>query len=160
VTTGGTGGNGQDNGSGVADDGGCGGAGSGGAVWFQAGGNIINAGTVSALGGSATACNAGNLQGGAGGSGGSGRIRLDDDDGVIANTGTINPAANTNAVSVTTSGTSNQTRRNYEGDLACGSVSLSKNGSSGGPGSSLFGLTLILGFLLTFSLKRKFPSKA
>ncbi|CAM9980713.1 unnamed protein product, partial [Chrysoparadoxa australica] len=116
-------------------------------------------GSITALGGNGNTCNAGNLQGGSGGGGGAGRIRLDDDDGVIANTGTINPTAVTNVVTTSTSGTS--ALRSYDGDIACGSISLVDDSDPSGGNRSLFTFfsILVMGFLLgRFSFSRKFYS--
>ena len=68
--------------------GGGGGAGSGGIIWLQSNGQIINNGSLSALGG--TGGNATNSDGGAGGNG---HIRLEDIDGSIDGTGSETPGA-------------------------------------------------------------------
>lgn len=133
---------------------GAGGGGSGGAIWIMAQGNLsIGAtGLIEAIGGN-RGSNDSFLLGdyGFGGSGGNGRIRLDDADGVISNSGTITPAAFSTTFTPTATVTSNISTSNYFSSISCAKVIDDSN----------FKLNLIFGFVLAFAiyyLKKLYPN--
>jgi hypothetical protein len=114
--------NGGNGGSPGVSLGGGGGGGSGGTIFLQSESTITNAGTISATGGTGGTGGAGMGAGtgGNGGNGGNGRIRLDDLDGVIANTGTITPSAYTS--SITSNNTSTTAKPNFDSSITCARV--------------------------------------
>ncbi|PIK13792.1 hypothetical protein [Halobacteriovorax sp. JY17] len=114
--------NGGNGGDGSGNVSGGGGGGSGGAIFLQAEGDIRINGPVSALGGSGG--NGTFASDNDGGSGGSGRVRYDDLDGVITGTGTTNPAAVINTITI--SGSSAIGQASYDSSIACGSVGLTE----------------------------------
>lgn len=99
----------------TSNTGGGGGAGSGGAIWIQSLGNITIAGTLAADGG--RNLNQVNADG-VGGDGGNGFVRLEDDDGVMTETGSV--PVYTQRISL--NGTPNSTARSLKSDIACGTV--------------------------------------
>ena len=122
---------------------GSGGGGSGGGIWLQAVGSIIVSGTgnLLALGGARGTNVSGND--GYGGAGGNGRIRLDDSDGVISNSGTITPTVYS-VSTATTSGTSELNA--FDSSISCGTIDLD-NDHWPQSGSFLIGLFLIFSVL-------------
>jgi len=150
-------------GTGATTYAGGGGGGSGGAIWLQAAGHlsISPSGTLSVAGGSFGE----NDFAGFGGNGGLGRIRLDDGDGIIANSGTVTPVTIYTSVFTPTppptppptpdptSGASGV--RQYSSNVSCAKVALDSS-SENFVINLILGLGLSLGFgLLT---KRKIRS--
>ena len=113
----------------VTDYAGGGGGGSGGAIWLQAAGDINVAGIISAPGGAAGENNAGGS--GFGGAGGVGRIRLDDGDGLINITGSVDAGYHvaTFVPTALTSGASTL-NRSYASEVSCASVALDDHSKS------------------------------
>ena len=147
-------------GGGIGSKSGGGGGGSGGAIWLQAGKNIVvsNSGSITSSGG------AKGLSVGAfgGGEGGQGRIRLDDNDGIIEIIGspTISPtpySTTSSAASIPSSiptSEVNAITKQYTSGVSCASVALDEK-------EKMYNnlLNLILGMsiisLVYFSLSKK-----
>ncbi len=119
--------------------GGAGGGGAGGAIYLQSKGDITINGNITALGGSG---GIGTDGGGNGGNGAKGRIRLDDYDGMIENSGTIDPPPYTKGVN---------SDNVYQGALTCGTTT----DDSQGPLSFLLGI-LFLCILFKFQKRINF----
>lgn len=143
-------------GSGTQFSGG-GGGGSGGAIWIQAVGNLTVSGTITAIGGNGGDTDYGTGAGSAhGGDGGKGAIRLDDRDGVVVPTGTVDAGFFQGTfVPTTTSTESNPiANRQYTSGVSCASVALDDNK---GPFNNLmnFVVGLAIAVLAHFTVSRK-----
>lgn len=132
---------------------GAGGAGSGGAIWLMAQGNIVIgvSGIVQATGGvRGTNDSFGLGDYGFGGAGGNGRIRLDDSDGVVTNSGTISPAAYSTTFTPTAIGSSNINANKFSSSISCAKVSEEQD----------FKMSLVFGMLIAlivFYSKKLYP---
>lgn len=124
-----------------------GGAGSGGAIWLQSLGNISvsSTGSLTALGGTGVTNGVGN----SGGAGGLGRIRLDDQDGIMSNSGTITPNAYKTIIQTTTP------VRQYSSAVACGRVSLENERPVNNLINLLLGMMIAAGIYLAISKRAK-----
>lgn len=117
-----------------------GGGGSGGAIWIQAANELTVSGTITAIGGSGGDTDYGTGLGSAhGGDGGRGAIRLDDSDGVVVPTGTVD-AGFYQGVFIPT--TSNVLSRQYASGVSCASVALDDHSK---PFNNLINLVVGLG---------------
>lgn len=131
-----------------------GGGGSGGAIWLQAAKDLSVSGTITAIGGNGGDTDYGTGAGtGHGGDGGRGAIRLDDSDGAILNTGTID-AGFYQGTFVPTVGTSPVSSREYVSSVSCASVALDDHAK---PFNNLMNLIVGLGVaaLAHFVVSRK-----
>lgn len=127
-----------------------GGAGSGGSIWLMANGNIslYGNGSIFSNGGTGGINSTSGLGDyGVGGNGGDGRIRLDDQDGVIDNfgTGSISPSAYSTTFK-STALTSSFTTNEFKSAVSCGRVSLENK------------YNFILNFVFAFSIVGFFAS--
>lgn len=126
-----------------------GGGGSGGAIWLQARGDILGTGSVESLGGDGGKVG-GAAASGDGGNGGPGRIRFDDQDGIVTLSST-GPTAVVKTLSITISNTSNQNSRTYQSSITCSNIfdlDEQKNLLN-------YLISLISGFILLISINQK-----
>jgi hypothetical protein len=132
-------------GAGTETSSGGGGGASGGAIWLQAAGSLAVSGTgiITATGGTFGTNASGFL--GFGGGGGDGRIRLDDGNGAITNTGTVTPAPYTTTFTPTSisNGSTSIASRQYSSSVSCARVTLDENQKKNLIGNFLVGILIV-----------------